>query len=394
MLAANNNKLSSVYTLLSEPVLALFIMAFVGDFDILHDLLMDPETDDESSIPQVEGNETSKSGNEIRSSSSSSTIASCAPPPPDPTPDTHGHVSSDLDDADDLIPSNIYTSGVSDLRNYIMSKRNENTVKKTEGCIKRFKDWIQAPPRSDPREVLQILPFELDTYIGGFLLSLQKNDGSNYEPDTPTSFHRGIDRYLRENGYSFNILTSDLFGNSTHMRSFNPKQFGNPENKSRCPIEAYKLYAKHRPQAMNTPESPFYVAVNQNNSGQKWFKNQPVGRNKLGVMMKAMASNAGLTGKKTNQSLRKTLCTKLLHSGVAPTTIMQLSGHKNVNSVNNYAVASFNQQREMCEILQNVKKSAASSSVASSVTSTVSHRPMTMTETPHRKSLPDVTTVL
>ncbi|XP_069130277.1 uncharacterized protein [Argopecten irradians] len=108
---------------------------------------------------------------------------------------------------------------------------------------------------------------------------------------------------------------------------------------------------------MNTPESPFYVAVNQNNSGQKWFKNQPVGRNKLGVMMKTMASNAGLTGKKTNQSLRKTLCTKLLHSGVAPTTIMQLSGHKNVN-----------------------------------VTSTVSHRPMTMTETPHRKSLPDVTT--
>ncbi|XP_069133285.1 uncharacterized protein [Argopecten irradians] len=148
-------------------------MAFVGDFDILHDLLMDPETDDESSIPQVEGNETSKSGNEIRSSSSSSTIASCAPPPPDPTPDTHGHVSSDLDDADDLIPSNIYTSGVSDLRNYIMSKRNENTVKKTEGCIKRFKDWIQAPPRSDPREVLQILPFELDTYIDLFATSRQ-----------------------------------------------------------------------------------------------------------------------------------------------------------------------------------------------------------------------------
>ncbi|XP_069109437.1 uncharacterized protein KIAA1958-like [Argopecten irradians] len=237
MLAANNNKLSSAYTLISEPVLALFIMAFVGDFDILHDLLMDPETDDESSIPQVEGNETSKSGNEIRSSLSSTTIASCAPPPPDPTPDTHGHVSSDLDDADDLIPSNIYTSGVSDLRNYIMSKRNENTVKKTEGCIKRFKDWIQAPPRSDPREVLQILPFELDTYIGGFLLSLQKNDGSNYEPDTLTSFHRGIDRYLRENGYSFNILTSDLFATSRQVlqsrrKELKQKGLGNRPNKA------------------------------------------------------------------------------------------------------------------------------------------------------------------
>ncbi|XP_033725294.1 zinc finger MYM-type protein 3-like [Pecten maximus] len=363
-----------------------------------------------------------------------------------------------------------------------MSKRNENTVKKTEGCIKRFQEWIQSPPRYDSRDVLQILPFELDTYIGGFLLSLQKNDGSNYKPDTLTSFHRGINRCLRENGYLVNILTSDLFstsrqvlqsrrkelkqkglgnrpnkaqpvseneeeilwecgqhallntvwfnntkrlgfggcyenrqlkwgdielktdengseylefneittktrgGNSTHVRSFNPKQFQNPEIKWRCPIEAYKLYAKHRPQAMNTPESPFYIAVNQNSTGGKWFKNEPVRRNKLGVMMKTMASNAGLTGKKTNQSLRKTLCTKLIHSGVAPTTIMQVSGHKNVNSVINYAVASLNQQREMCETLQNVKKSA----ISSSVTSTVSRRPMA--ETSHSQNLPAVTT--
>ena len=70
-----------------------------------------------------------------------------------------------------------------------------------------------------------------------------------------------------------------------------------------------QTYAKHRPKAMDTPDSPFYIVVNQNSIGGKWFKNQPVGRDKLGVMMKTMARNAGLTGKKTNQSLRKTLCT-------------------------------------------------------------------------------------
>ncbi|XP_033730156.1 uncharacterized protein KIAA1958-like [Pecten maximus] len=378
-------------------------MAFAGNFDILHDLLMDSDISDESSIHEAGGmcNEMAISGNGMGMgpNSHSSTIASCAPPPSDPIPEAEPHVSSEIDDAD-VIPSSTYTSGVSDLRNYIMSKRNENTVKKTEGCIKRFQECIQSPPRYDSRDILQILPFELDIYIGGFLLSLQKNDGSNYEPDTLTSFHRGIDRYLRENGYLVNILTSDLFstsrqvlqsrrkelkqkglgnrpnkaepvseneeemlwecgqlghgnphallntvwfnntkllgfrgcdenrqlkwgdielkrdengseylefnerttktrgGNSTHVRSFNPKQFQNPEIKWRCPIEAYKLYAKHRPQAMNTPESPFYIAVNQNSTGGKWFKNQPVGRNKLGVMMKTMASNAGLTGKK------------------------------------------------------------------------------------------------
>ncbi|XP_033726660.1 glutamine-rich protein 1-like [Pecten maximus] len=285
-----------------------------------------------------------------------------------------------------------------------MSKRNPNTVRKTEGCIRKFVDWIAQPPRSDVRPLCDILPFEMDTYIGGFLLFAQKDDGSHYEPDTLTSFHLGIDRHLREINYAYNITTSELFstsrqvrrkelkqrglgnkpnraepvseneenalwesgqlgldnpksllitiwyhntkllgfrgcdenrqlkwgdlelktdekgqeylefneistktrgGNSTHQRSFNPKLFANPQNLSRCPIESYKLYAKHRPVEMNTGESPFYLAVNHNENGKKWFKNQPVGKNKLSVMRKTMANNAGLVGKKTNQSLRK-----------------------------------------------------------------------------------------
>lgn len=71
--------------------------------------------------------------------------------------------------------------------------------------------------------------------------------------------------------------------------------------------------------------------------------------------MAKMAASAGLVGHFTNHSIRKTMCTQLLHAGVPPPTIAQLSGHKNVQSLNQYAVASKDQQQSMCQILQGQK---------------------------------------
>jgi hypothetical protein len=76
-----------------------------------------------------------------------------------------------------------------------------------------------------------------------------------------------------------------------------------------------------------------------------------MGENYLKSMMKKMAEKGGLQGRKTNHSARKTTCTKLLHGGVAPTTIQQLTGHKNVQSINNYAKASLQMQEQMSDIL-------------------------------------------
>ena len=64
-----------------------------------------------------------------------------------------------------------------------------------------------------------------------------------------------------------------------------------------------------------------------------------------------MTTEAKLPSRKTNTSACKTTCTRLLHSDVAPTTVQQLSGHKNIASVNNYAVASNKMQHKMSNIL-------------------------------------------
>ena len=72
--------------------------------------------------------------------------------------------------------------------------------------------------------------------------------------------------------------------------------------------------------------------------------------------MKVMANKANLLGKETNHSARKSTCTRLLHAGIAPTTIQQLTGHKNVQSINNYAIASIEMQKNMSDILTNKDK--------------------------------------
>ena len=81
-----------------------------------------------------------------------------------------------------------------------------------------------------------------------------------------------------------------------------------------------------------------------------------MGENTLGTMMSKMAKKAGLVGKITNHSLRRTSLTTLMQAGVPPTIVAQLSGHKNVGSLSRYTTASLQQQRMMSEILQKKRK--------------------------------------
>ena len=92
---------------------------------------------------------------------------------------------------------------------------------------------------------------------------------------------------------------------------------------------------------MMTDESPFYLAVNNEipKPGQMWFKCSPLGVNSLRSMLKNRIRDSGLeTDKKlVNQSTRKHLVQKLVDNDIPPNEIMQITGHKNVNSLKNYS---------------------------------------------------------
>jgi hypothetical protein len=123
------------------------------------------------------------------------------------------------------------------------------------------------------------------------------------------------------------------------------------------PVAMYKLYASKRPVTMRGEEDPFYLAINvrkSNDSVKPWFAAGPLGVNKLNSIMKRMAEKCELQGRFTNHTGRKTMMQELVNNDVHPTKIVQLSGHKNIRSVNNYSKMNGEQQQQMSGIISNL----------------------------------------
>ena len=76
-----------------------------------------------------------------------------------------------------------------------------------------------------------------------------------------------------------------------------------------------------------------------------------MGVNKLNSLMKTMASKANNNERLTNHSARKHMIQKLNDSEIPPTHIMQLSGHKIVQSITSYSSLNLNQLKNISGIL-------------------------------------------
>ena len=78
-----------------------------------------------------------------------------------------------------------------------------------------------------------------------------------------------------------------------------------------------------------------------------------MGVNKLTSLMKTKAGQAGFERRLTNHSVRKRMMQKLNDNNVPQTHIMQLSGHRNLYSVDNYSTLSKEQQKNMLILSDN-----------------------------------------
>ena len=145
--------------------------------------------------------------------------------------------------------------------------------------------------------------------------------------------------------------------NPRNVREKKPQMYENKNNSGCCPIKTYLAYKNHRPANMMTDESPSYLAVNIESPkpGQKWFKCSPLGVNSLRSMLKNMIKDSGLkTDKKlVNHSTRKHLVQKMVDNDVPPNEIIQITGPKNVNSLNNYSTLSDKKQQQISAVLSN-----------------------------------------
>ncbi|KAK2554202.1 Transcriptional regulator QRICH1 [Acropora cervicornis] len=117
----------------------------------------------------------------------------------------------------------------------------------------------------------------------------------------------------------------------------------------RCRVKIYKEFARHRPLEINKPDSPFYLAVKHQRKPDDdvWYMRSPFGKNEIGKFLSTAAKNASLQGRVTNHSLRKTCIARLLDANVSNNFVAQLSGHRNLKSLDAYKSASYENQRRM-----------------------------------------------
>ena len=69
----------------------------------------------------------------------------------------------------------------------------------------------------------------------------------------------------------------------------------------------------------------------------------------------ALAAGIGVNKRITNHSARKTLVQTLQDHNVRPTQIVQVTGHKNLQSVNNYSTLGDRQQETISSILSSTR---------------------------------------
>ena len=129
---------------------------------------------------------------------------------------------------------------------------------------------------------------------------------------------------------------------------------------------------------MCKPVSPFYLAINWNNwttIGSKWYKSQPLGINSISKFMTNISSKGELKGRKTNHSVRKTTVERLCQANVPDSTVIQVTGHCNIKSLNSYKTPSLNQQENISHLLSGYTPGQASNntSIFTDVTNTTIH---------------------
>jgi len=154
--------------------------------------------------------------------------------------------------------------------------------------------------------------------------------------------------------------------NPKNVRESKPKMFENRDNPERCPVTTYLAYKQQRPSEMMDDNSPFYLAINTEvpKAGKKWFKASLLGVNSLRSMVKNMlaASQVQSDKKLVNHSTRKHLVQKLVDSYIPANEIAQITGHKNINSLNNYSAISDKRQQQISAVLSGGKESSTCTS--------------------------------
>ena len=136
-----------------------------------------------------------------------------------------------------------------------------------------------------------------------------------------------------------------------------PKVFATGEKK--CPVSLFKDYLNRRPVSPRA-NGPFYLTPLSKTTSKNnvWFKIQNLGIHSIDKIMKTTIADTPLaSGSKrlTNHSARKTLVKKLRLRNVERSFIMNVTGDRNEQSLNDYDEENENEQRHISNLIGSSK---------------------------------------
>ncbi|CAF3983214.1 unnamed protein product [Rotaria sp. Silwood2] len=90
--------------------------------------------------------------------------------------------------------------------------------------------------------------------------------------------------------------------------------YATPHNISTCPVQAYRLYATHRPPQCNTPQSPFFLMPRSTSIQPIWYKTTAASKNLEQILQKAI-QQATLLKQASSPTVNESLSMITIHNG-------------------------------------------------------------------------------
>lgn len=136
-------------------------------------------------------------------------------------------------------------------------------------------------------------------------------------------------------------------GLSANPRSFLSKMFATGDDM--CPVAIFKEFLCHSPPELGTT-GPLYLSCVKDPTSQVWYKRQPMGVNKINQMMEPIIKDTSLE----EHSVGKTVVNKLKTAGVKRSSIVKLTGHRNLQCLDDYDEGDENKQRQLYHTISSV----------------------------------------
>lgn len=91
------------------------------------------------------------------------------------------------------------------VKKLIENSENKNTLKKTLNDVLKFLRFLAT--EQEYKNIHEIAPDLLDEYIANYILSVKKNDQTEYEPTTIRNMISSIERHLKRNTFPVKMMT-------------------------------------------------------------------------------------------------------------------------------------------------------------------------------------------